>query len=176
MFFQNFYIFHATLRENIGFGDLKNVENEEKIRDAIEKSGVDKMLRDGIFPQGLDTWLDRKVKKDGVMLSGGQQQKVAVARAHMNDKDVIIFDEPAAALDPIAEMEQFYAIREKIAGRTAILISHRVGFARLADRILVLDNGRLVESGTHNELIKLGKVYASFYNEQASWYVREDAL
>ena len=91
----------------------------------------------------------------------------------MSDKEVLIFDEPAAALDPIAEMQQFHAIQEKIAGRTAILISHRVGFARLADRIIVLDNGRLAETGTHEELLAGGGIYANFYNQQAGWYKHE---
>ena len=95
------------------------------------------------LPEGMETWLLKKVKKGSVNLSGGEQQKVAVSRAHMSDKDVLIFDEPASALDPIAEMEQFSAIQEKIQGRTAILISHRVGFARLADRIFVMDQGKL---------------------------------
>jgi ATP-binding cassette subfamily B protein len=171
MFFQNFYIFHATLRENVGFGDFKNLGNEERRLLAMEKGGADKLP--GKFANGLDHWLNRNVKKDGAMLSGGEKQRVAVSRAHMSDKDILIFDEPAAALDPIAEMTQFKAIQEKIEGRTAILISHRVGFARLADRIIVLDKGRIAESGTHDELISLDGIYAGFFREQAQWYVSE---
>jgi ATP-binding cassette subfamily B protein len=172
MFFQNFYIFHASLRENVGFGDLKNLGNEERIWLAMEKGGADKLPDK--FDKGLEQWLERSVKKDGAILSGGEKQRVAVSRAHMSDKDILIFDEPAAALDPIAEMKQFHAIREKIEGRTAILISHRVGFARLADRIFVLDDGCLAQSGTHDELMASGGIYADFYKEQAQWYVRED--
>jgi len=174
MFFQNFYIFHASLRENVGYGDLSNLTNDERIRLAMEKGGADKLT--GKSPKGLEQWLMRNVKQDGTLLSGGEKQRVAVSRAHMSDKEVLIFDEPAAALDPIAEMRQFHAIREKIAGRTAILISHRVGFARLADRIMVLDNGRLVETGTHAELLHSGGIYAHFYNEQAQWYKAEEGL
>ena len=168
MFFQDFYIFHATMRENVGFGDVKSIDDEAKIRRAMERGGADKLLPK--LDNGLDQWLHRHIKKDGAILSGGEQQRVAVSRAYMSDKDVLIFDEPASALDPIAEMKQFHAIQEKIQGRTAILISHRVGFARLADRILVLDKGRLVETGTHEELTKSGGVYANFYREQAQWY------
>lgn len=172
MFFQDFHIFHATLRENVGFGDLKNLSNTERILLAMQKGGADKLpVR---FPKGLEQWLLRNVIKDGAMLSGGEKQRVAVSRAHMSDKEILIFDEPAAALDPIAEMKQFYAIREKIEGRTAILISHRVGFARLADKIIVLDGGKLAESGTHEELMSSNGIYAGFFREQAQWYEQEE--
>jgi ATP-binding cassette subfamily B protein len=168
MFFQDFVLFHASMQENVGFGDLKSIEDESKILAAIKKGGAEKLLEK--LPNGLATWLIRKVRKDGVNLSGGEQQKVAVSRAHMSDKDILIFDEPASALDPIAEMEQFAAIREKISGRTAVLISHRVGFARLADRIMVLEYGKLVESGSHDELIAQNGTYAKFFQAQAGWY------
>ncbi len=168
MFFQDFYIFHATLRENIGFGDLENIENADRINLAMKKGGADKLPYR--YSKGLEQWLQRHVIKDGAMLSGGEKQRVAVSRAHMSDKEILIFDEPAAALDPIAEMKQFQAIQEKIEGRTAILISHRVGFARLADRILVLDAGRLAESGTHDELMSQKGIYSRFFREQAQWY------
>jgi len=171
MFFQDFHIFHATLRENIGFGDLKNLGNINRIHLAMCKGGADQLP--SRFPKGLEQWLMRNVIKDGAILSGGEKQRVAVSRAHMSDKEILIFDEPAAALDPIAEMKQFHAIREKIEGRTAILISHRVGFARLADRIFVLDGGYLTESGTHEELMLKNGIYAGFFREQAQWYERE---
>lgn len=172
MFFQDFYIFHATLRENVGFGDLKSLDNTERIHLAMKKGGADKLPKK--FPKGLEQWLLRDVIRDGAMLSGGEKQRIAVSRAHMSDKEILIFDEPAAALDPIAEMQQFFAIREKIHGRTAILISHRVGFARLADRIIVMDGGRIAESGTHDELMAAGGIYAGFFREQAQWYTKED--
>lgn len=175
MFFQDFALFHASLRENVGYGDLKNIENREKITEALRKGGGMKLLER--LPEGMETWLLKKVKKGSVNLSGGEQQKVAVSRAHMSDKDVLIFDEPASALDPIAEMEQFSAIQEKIQGRTAILISHRVGFARLADRIFVMDQGKLAEVGTHEELMEKQGIYLEFFQSQAEWYdvKKEDA-
>ena len=175
MFFQDFALFHASLRENVGYGDLKNIENREKITEALRKGGGMKLLER--LPEGMETWLLKKVKKGSVNLSGGEQQKVAVSRAHMSDKDVLIFDEPASALDPIAEMEQFSAIQEKIQGRTVILISHRVGFARLADRIFVMDQGKLAEVGTHEELMEKQGIYLEFFQSQAEWYdvKKEDA-
>ncbi len=172
MFFQDFHIFHATLRENVGFGDVKQLSDIDRIKLAMKKGGADYLEKK--LPEGLNSWLMRAVKRDGTLLSGGEKQRIAVSRAHMSDKEVLIFDEPAAALDPIAEMKQFYAIKEKIEGRTAILISHRVGFARLADRIIVLNKGRLAESGTHEELIASGGIYAGLYHEQALWYQRKD--
>ncbi len=168
MFFQDFYIFHASLRENVGFGDLKKLKDEAAIKDAIEKGGASKIL--ARFPEGFEKWLKKTIKKDGAILSGGENQKVAASRAHMSDKDILIFDEPASALDPIAEMEQFNNIKAKVNGRTAILISHRVGFARLADRIFVLNEGQLAEVGTHDELMIKNGIYADFFNQQAEWY------
>ncbi|MCL2199815.1 MAG: ABC transporter ATP-binding protein/permease [Defluviitaleaceae bacterium] len=168
MFFQDFHIFHATVRENVGFGDLKNLGDEERVRAALEKGDATHIVER--FEKGLEQWLQKHVKQDGVWLSGGERQRFAVSRAHMSSKEIQIFDEPAAALDPIAEMKQFQAIHEKIQGSTAILISHRVGFARLADRILVLDDGRLAEDGTHEDLMNKNGIYANFFNEQAQWY------
>lgn len=172
VFFQDFYIFHHTLRENVGYGDVKNVGNVEKIREAIRKGGAEQIVAK--MPGGLETLLNRDVDKSGVVLSGGQNQRVAVSRAHMSDREVLIFDEPAAMLDPLAEMQQFMNIKESLNGRTAVLISHRVGFARLADRIFMMDGGRLAEVGTHDELMAKKGLYAHFFEEQARWYRTEE--
>lgn len=171
MFFQDFYLFHLTLRENVGFGSLKHLKEDSLICEALKKGGALPLLEK--CPEGLEQWLKKDVRKSGILLSGGEQQKIAVSRTHMSDKEILIFDEPAAALDPIAEMEQFRNIKKKTEGRTAILISHRVGFARMADRILVLDKGRLVEAGTHEELMKQNGIYAGFFRGQAQWYETE---
>ncbi len=170
-FFQDFYLFHFTLGENVGIGNIEQINNEEMILKAMGRGGAEKLIAK--MPKGLDNLLGKQVYKDGAVLSGGEGQRVAVSRTHMSDKDVLVFDEPASMLDPLAEMEQFAHIKNRIAGRTAILVSHRVGFARLADRILVLSGGELVENGTHEELLALDGVYAEFFSEQAKWYDTE---
>lgn len=168
MFFQNFYLYHLSLRENVGFGSLKYLKEDGRIRRAMEMGGALPFLEK--CPEGLEQLLKKDVKKTGINMSGGEQQKIAISRTHMSEKDILIFDEPAAALDPIAELEQFRNIREKTRGRTSILISHRIGFARMADRIFVLDRGCLAEVGSHEELLERDGIYADFFRQQAEWY------
>lgn len=168
VFFQEYYLFHFTMQENVGIGDLANMENIDMIHQALAIGGADKVLEN--LPKGLDTMIGRQVDKSGVILSGGEGQRVAVSRAYMNNKVVMIFDEPASMLDPIAEMKQFEHISQKLKEQTAILISHRVGFAKMADRILVLSGGSIKEDGSHDTLIAAQGIYAHFFNEQAQWY------
>jgi len=171
VFFQDFWLFHLTLRENIGFGNVGEIDNTDKILAAVNKGGAGKLL--SRLPKGLDTLVNKTVDKTGTIFSGGERQRIGASRTHMNDKEVLIFDEPASMLDPIAEMEQFMNIREMLNGRTAILISHRVGFARLASKILMMDGGRIAECGTHEELMALDGLYANMFNQQAKWYDTE---
>lgn len=171
-FFQDYYLFHLPIWENIGFGDIENVDNKEKINKAMEKGGSSKFV--SVLPKGNDTYVYSWIEETGTDFSGGEKQKLAISRAHMSDKDILIFDEPASMLDPIAELEQFMNIKEKVGSCTSILISHRVGFARLADKIILLNGGKVVEIGTHDELMKKNGLYAKFFNEQAQWYVKKD--
>lgn len=168
VFFQDFYLFHSSLGENIGVGAVEHMEDMDMIREALRKGGAEKVATN--LPKGLDTLLGKFQDKSGSELSGGEKQRVASARTHMADRDVLIFDEPASMLDPIAEMEQFLGIKNLLKGRTAILISHRVGFARMADKIIMLDGGKIAEMGSHEELMALNGRYAHFFNEQAQWY------
>ncbi len=166
--FQNFHIFHLTMRENIGAGRVEDMWDDGKINDAIKKGGADKVVKK--LKNGVETLLGNFMDKSGTELSGGEKQRVGAARAHMDNRDVLIFDEPASMLDPIAEMEQFMEIRNMLHGRTAILISHRIGFARIADKIIMLKDGKIAEMGTHNELMAQNGAYAEFFREQAQWY------
>ena len=166
--FQDFKQYHFTIRENIAFGDIKQINNDEVLMAAAKKGQADKLIL--AQKKGLDTFLGREYEEDGLALSGGEWQRIGVSRAHVSDKEILILDEPAAKLDPVAEMEQFMAIKNSLHGRTAVLVSHRLGFARLADKIIVLKDGELVELGTHEQLMKANRHYAKMFRAQAEWY------
>lgn len=165
--YQDFARFALTLRENIAVGDLQTEPDSQRIEQAAHWSGADKVAAK--LPEGYATELTRRFE-GGVELSGGEWQKVALARSFLRDAALVILDEPAAALDADAEYQLFQHFRELIAGKTALLISHRLSTVRMADQILVLDGGRIVEAGSHAELIAEGGHYASLYEMQASRY------
>ncbi|TDG34824.1 ABC transporter ATP-binding protein [Pedobacter changchengzhani] len=165
--FQDYIRYQMTFYQNIAVGNIKEIENEALVKRAAEESLADQLALK--YPDNYQQWLGRKFN-DGVELSGGEWQKVALARAYMKDAQVLILDEPTAALDARAEYEVFQRFAQLTKGKSAVLISHRFSTARLADRILVLDNGTLLESGTHEELIKAGGRYAELFNLQAMGY------
>ncbi len=168
IFFQDFYLFHVPIGENIGFGDVEHIMDASRIEKAIEKGYARRIVEKA--PYGLNTYIHRDVEKEGMEFSGGESQKLAMGRTYMSDKNVLIFDEPASMLDPISELEQFMQIQSMAEEKTAILISHRIGFARLADRVILMDQGRIAEMGTHQELMDKNGLYAKFFYEQARWY------
>jgi ATP-binding cassette subfamily B protein len=172
--FQDYAKFEFTLRENIAFGDLTRLRDDPALIEAARKGGAAHIVERQTG--GLDTHLGRWYHKQAIQLSGGEWQRIAVSRAHISDRDILIMDEPAAMLDPIAEMEQFSNLRSSISHRTGILISHRIGFARLADRVAVLDEGRLVEFGTHEELMDRRGMYYKLFSSQAEWYRKGEAV
>lgn len=167
-FFQDYYLFHAPVWENIGYGDIENVDDMDRIDAALEKGQAKSFVRN--LPYGSETFVQKRIVKEGVDFSGGECQKLAASRAYMSDKDIFIFDEPASMLDPVSELEQFMRIRDTVKGKTAILISHRIGFARLADKIVFMDKGKVAEVGSHQELLAKGGLYARMFQEQAEWY------
>ncbi len=165
--FQDFVRYQVSARENIGFGQIDELENEARIISASERGGADEVVER--LPQGYDTILGRWFEK-GAELSGGQWQKIALGRAFMRDSEVLVLDEPTAALDAEREYEIFQRFRELTAGRIAFLISHRFSTVRMADRIAVIEGGRISELGTHHDLLELDGTYARLFNMQAEGY------
>lgn len=171
VYFQGSIMLHKSLRDNVGYGDVSCIDDNEKIMDALNKGGALDIVKR--LPQGVNTTIGKQADKTGVDLSGGEKQRIGIARAHMSNKELLIMDEPAAALDPIAEVNQFMTLKKTLQGRSAVLISHRIGFARLADKIIVLKNGKIDDIGTHEELIKRDGVYSSMFKAQSKWYQTE---
>jgi ATP-binding cassette subfamily B protein len=143
------------------------MDDRARIEDAARRAFADEVVAS--LPKGYDQVIGRRFRT-GVDLSGGQWQKIAIARAYMRDAQVMILDEPTAALDARSEFEVFQRFKELSAGRTAVLISHRFSSVRMADRILVLAEGRLEASGTHAELLAQGGRYAELFELQAAGY------
>jgi ATP-binding cassette subfamily B protein len=165
--FQDFMRYEMTARENIAVGRVEEINNLELLQTAAQKSLADHAI--GRLPQGYEQMLGRRFEQ-GVDLSGGEWQKIALARAYLRDAQLLILDEPTAALDARSEFEVFHRFSELTAGKMALFISHRFSTVRSADRILVLENGKIVEEGTHGELASLGGRYAEMFEMQASSY------
>ena len=161
--FQDFVRYHLTAAENIAVGQIDAMGDQPRIESAARKGMADQVIAG--LEQGYDQVIGRRFK-EGVDLSGGQWQKIAIARAYMRDAQVMILDEPTAALDARAEYEVFERFKELGEGKTAVLISHRFSSVRMADRILVLADGRVEASGTHEQLMAEGGRYAELYRTQ----------
>ena len=166
--FQDFNQYQLKLRENVGVGSVAHLEEVPRIERAVEQGGADALVAN--LATGIETPLGRWFQ-DGVELSGGQWQKVALARGFMREQaDILVLDEPTAALDAEAEHAVFERFKELSKGKTTIIISHRFPTVRMADRILVLENGGIGEEGTHDALLALDKTYAHLYRLQAEGY------
>lgn len=165
--FQDFVRYHLSAAENVGFGQIEMLDDRPRIVTCAQKSGADALITS--FPDGYETMLGRWFSK-GRDLSGGEWQKIALARAFMRDCEMLVLDEPTATLDAENEMKVFQQFRELTADKTAVLISHRFSTVRMADRIFVIEHGGITEQGTHAELLARGGTYARLFNLQAESY------
>jgi ATP-binding cassette subfamily B protein len=165
--FQDFFRYDMKARENIAVGWIQAGDDERRIVDSAEKSMAAEVVEG--LDQRYDQMLGRRFE-GGANLSGGEWQKIALARAYMRDAQLLVLDEPTAALDARAEHQVFERFSELTAGKMAVLISHRFSTVRMADRILVLDDGRVIEDGSHEELLGLGGRYAELFQLQAAGY------
>ena len=164
--FQDYAKFDLKLRENIGFGQLGAMSDDARLHAAAHQADILDIHAD--LSDGWDGYLGRKFGDRD--LSGGQWQKVALGRAYLKDADLVVLDEPTSALDPKAELALFERFVDLTENRTALMISHRLGAARLADRVIVMRDGQIIETGSHEELLKLNGEYARLFSAQAQWY------
>jgi ATP-binding cassette subfamily B protein len=165
--FQDFMRYNLSAADNIAVGRIEERDNRPRITAAAQRSMADPVIAH--LPDGYDQMIGKRFR-NGVELSGGEWQKIAIARAYMRGAEVLILDEPTAALDARSEFEVFQRFKELSAGKTAILISHRFSSVRMADRILVLSGGRVESSGTHEQLLAQSGRYAELFELQAAGY------
>jgi len=165
--FQDFVRYHLTAAENIAVGRIEARDDRARIEAAAHASLADEVIER--LPAKYEQVIGKRFKS-GVDLSGGEWQKVAIARAYMRDAQLLILDEPTASLDARSEFEVFQRFKELSEGKTAVLISHRFSSVRMADRILVLAEGRIEAQGTHHELLAAGGRYAELFELQAAGY------
>jgi ATP-binding cassette, subfamily B, bacterial len=170
--FQDFERYLLPARENVGLGRHERIEDLDAIVSAARRADADDFL--ARLPEGYETMLGREFA-GGYDLSIGQWQRVALARAFFRDAPLVILDEPTASLDARAESRLFERIRDLLEGRSVLLVSHRFSSVRSADRIYVLDRGRVVEQGSHDELMAVGDRYAELFTLQAAAYLGERA-
>ena len=164
--FQNFSIMDTTVAEAVSQTAVGT--NMDKVHSCLEKAGLTESISK--FPEGINTHIGRQVYLDGVMLSGGQTQRLMLARALYKDGPILVLDEPTAALDPLAENDIYMKYNEMTAGKTSVFISHRLASTRFCDRILFIADGGIAEEGTHEELIALNGAYASLFEVQSRYY------
>lgn len=164
--FQDYNIYSMSVRENVC---LAGNFNDEAVLKALEQSGLSEKIKK--LPKGLDTQVGREFDSEGIEFSGGEGQKLACARAYLKNAPIVILDEPTASLDPISESQLYERFNNIIGEKTAIYISHRLASVKFCDSVIVFENGQIVESGTHEELMKKHGVYHEMFSKQAEYYV-----
>ncbi len=169
--FQDFRVMGMTIKENVLMGRRYDNEDELVAR-SLKRAGVYEKVQS--LPKGIHTMMTKEFEEDGAVLSGGENQKLAVARTFAKESPVKIFDEPSSALDPIAEYELFKNIMKEGRDHTMLFISHRLSSVKSCDKVFMLENGRLIEEGSHRQLLELGGSYAQMYKKQAMNYLALD--
>ncbi len=164
--FQEFSVLDVTVKENVA--QCVDGIDETRVWQCIDKAGLTEKIKS--LPKGIETHLGRRVFKDGVEFSGGQTQRLMLARALYKNAPILVLDEPTAALDPIAENDIYQKYNEMTHGRTSFFISHRLASTRFCDRIIFVDSGKIAEEGTHDELLKNGGGYAYLFEVQSKYY------
>ena len=164
---QDFIHYKMPIRENIGFGNIKHMKNDELIKSKLKEVGLKNEIDE--LPNNIDTILSKEFI-EGTELSGGQWQKIAIARSMIKDSEIVIFDEPTSALDPIAELEVFNLLNNVSRDKTTIMISHRLGISKFADTIILMKDGEIIEKGSHEELMQNNGEYKNMYEAQAAYY------
>ncbi len=170
--FQDYKVFALTVGENALCKEVNTWDDKEKVHSALKKSGADSFVKK--LSQGEDTVVTREFDDNGAGLSGGEKQKLAVARIFCKDFDLAILDEPSSALDPVAEYKMYESLIEATQNKTVIYISHRLSSAVLSDKIYVFEDGTVTESGAHNDLMAMGGLYAQMFTLQASNYKKAE--
>lgn len=164
--FQKFQRYKMTLNDNITISNIES-DDPDKVNRSLEKADI--QIDSKSFTHGANTMLSREF--DGVDLSGGQWQRIAIGRGFYRTHGMIVLDEPTAAIDPIEETRIYKQFAEMSKGKTAVIVTHRLGSARVADKIIVMDSGEIVDTGTHDQLLEKGGIYSAMYHAQAQWYV-----
>lgn len=172
--FQDYRLFAVTVAENVMLRGNITDADRERVRDSLEKAGIADKIES--LACGVDSNVTREFDSKGVMFSGGEAQKISIARVFAGDREIVIMDEPTSALDPIAEQEMYRNMFEACEGKTVIFISHRLSSATMADRVYMFENGRIIEEGTHGELLALNGKYADMWHKQADTYSGEAAV
>lgn len=171
--FQDFKIFAATVTENVLLKPVTGRADEKRAIEALKESGIYEKIRQ--LPKGMNSVLTKEFDEDGILMSGGESQKLAIARVFAKDSSIAILDEPSSALDPISEYEVFENMMKACEGKTVIFVSHRLSSATLADRVYMLENGEIIEQGSHKELMEQSGKYAEMFLKQAEKY-REEGM
>jgi len=170
--FQSFSLLAGTIAANVAQNDVGI--DMERVKECVEKAGLQAKIES--LPDGYETYLNREIYEGAILLSGGETQRLMLARALYKDAPFIILDEPTAALDPIAEADMYQKYNEMTSDRSSIYISHRLASTRFCDRIIMIDNAGISEEGTHDELLKLGGKYADLYEVQSKYYKEGDEI